>query len=89
MTQNRDPYENAIAEHINGILKYEFLIVDGFNDQQQAVDVIKEIVKIYNGERPHLSYDGMLTPIQAHQQNKMTVKTWKKKPRKPMALGVK
>jgi putative transposase len=88
MTQNGDPYENAIAERINGILKYEFLMVEGFNDQHQAVDVIKETVKIYNGERPHLSC-GMLTPIQAHQQSKMTVKTWKKKPRKPIAFGVK
>ncbi len=30
MTENGDPYENAIAERINGILKYEFLIIDGF-----------------------------------------------------------
>jgi len=87
MTQNGDPYENAIAERVNGILKYEFLMVEGFFDQHQAINVIKESVKIYNGERPHLSC-GMLTPIQAHQQNKMTLKTWKKKPRKPMAIGV-
>jgi transposase InsO family protein len=26
MTENGDPYENAIAERINGILKYEFLL---------------------------------------------------------------
>jgi len=30
MTENGDPYENAIAERVNGILKYEFLIIDGF-----------------------------------------------------------
>ncbi|SNR63326.1 Integrase core domain-containing protein [Flavobacterium sp. ov086] len=26
MTQNSDPYENAVAERINGILKQEFII---------------------------------------------------------------
>ena len=30
MTQNSDPYENAVAERINGILKQEFLI-DKYN----------------------------------------------------------
>jgi putative transposase len=63
-------------------------MVEGFNDRHQAVDAIQESVKIYNGERPHLSC-GMLTPVQAHQQNKMIVKKWKQKPRKPKALGVK
>ena len=32
MTENSDPYENAIAERINGILKDEFKLADyGFN----------------------------------------------------------
>lgn len=86
MTQNGDPYENPVAERINGILKYEFLLVEGFRNHHQAVDAIKDTVKVYNDERPHLSCY-MLTPNQAHQQNKMIVKTWKKKPRKPTALG--
>jgi hypothetical protein len=30
MTQNLDPYENAVAERINGILKQEFMI-DKYN----------------------------------------------------------
>ena len=42
MTENGDPYENAIAERINGILKYEFLIIDGFKDHIQAMKVIAE-----------------------------------------------
>lgn len=28
MTQNSDPYENAVAERINGILKQEFLLIN-------------------------------------------------------------
>jgi transposase InsO family protein len=28
MTQNSDPYENAVAERINGLLKHEFLLIN-------------------------------------------------------------
>lgn len=55
MTENGDPYENAIAERINGILKYEFLIINGFKNHLEALTVIKESIGIYNDERPHLS----------------------------------
>jgi putative transposase len=78
MTENGDPYENAIAERINGILKYEFLIVDGFKNHLEALKVIKESVGIYNDERPHLSCE-MLTPNQTHLQQEIQIKKWKKK----------
>lgn len=80
MTQNGDPYENAIAERINGILKYEFLLIDGFKDHLQAIEGIGESIKIYNEDRPHLSC-AMLTPALAHQQQKMKIRRWNKKPR--------
>lgn len=32
MTQNYDPYENAIAERVNGILKEEFGLFEIFED---------------------------------------------------------
>jgi transposase InsO family protein len=83
MTQNGDPYENAIAERINGILKYEFLLIDGFKDHLQALGVIDESVSIYNKERPHLSCD-MLTPEKAHLQKRIKIKKWNKKPRKKL-----
>lgn len=78
MTENGDPYENAIAERINGILKYEFLIIDGFKNHIEAIKVIKESVGIYNDERPHLSCE-MLTPNQTHLQQEIQIKKWKKK----------
>jgi putative transposase len=87
MTQNGDPYENAIAERVNGILKYEFDFVDGFRDDSQAASTIKDSIKIYNHERPHLSC-AMLTPEQAHKQNKMIVRKWNKKPRGHQATEV-
>jgi putative transposase len=80
MTQNGDPYENAIAERVNGILKYEFLLVDGFTDLATASKTITQSINIYNKERPHLSWD-MMTPEQAHKQNNMTLRKWNKKPR--------
>jgi putative transposase len=80
MTQNGDPYENAIAERVNGILKYEFLLVNGFIDQHLAIKAIAQSVDIYNCERPHLSWN-MLTPEQAHKQNRMLMRKWNKKPR--------
>ena len=78
MTENGDPYENAIAERINGILKYEFLIIDGFKNHLEALKVIKESVGIYNDERPHLSCR-LLTPNQTHLQQDIQIKKWKKK----------
>ncbi len=80
MTQNGDPYENPIAERVNGILKYEFLLVDGFKNHQEALKVIKQSIEIYNTERPHLSC-GMLVPAVAHGQGKIKIRKWNKKPR--------
>ncbi len=87
MTENGDPYENAIAERINGILKHEFLIKDGFNNHLEAVDVIKESIDIYNNERPHSSCY-LLTPNQTHLQQKLTIKKWKKKTSKVLPSEV-
>lgn len=78
MTQNGDPYENAIAERINGILKYEFLIIDGFKDHLQVLEAIKNAIGIYNQERPHLSCQ-FLTPEVTHLQNLLKRKKWNKK----------
>ena len=78
MTQNSDPYENAVAERINGILKQEFYIDKYNKDLHVMKQIIKETVAIYNGKRPHLS-NNMLTPNQMHQQNKIIMKTYKTK----------
>jgi putative transposase len=78
MTQNSDPYENAVAERINGILKQEFYI-DKYNKNLPIMkQIIKETVNIYNEKRPHLS-NHMLTPDQMHQQDKIIMKTYKTK----------
>lgn len=78
MTQNGDPYENAIAERINGILKHEFLLVEGLKDHLQALQAIKESVNIYNSYRPHLSCH-YLTPDYVHSKGGIRIKKWNKK----------
>jgi putative transposase len=78
MTQNSDPYENAVAERINGILKQEFMI-DKYEQNVEIMRIIvKEAVEIYNQNRPHFS-NYLLTPNQMHQQNKLKIRTYKTK----------
>ncbi|WP_262497642.1 IS3 family transposase [Flavobacterium kingsejongi] len=81
MTESYDPYQNAVAERVNGILKQEFL-VDRYNDQQLNIIklVVKESIQIYNLVRPHCS-NHMLTPMQMHQQKEIEMKTYKTKNR--------
>ncbi len=69
MTENSDPYENAIAERVNGILKQEFSIGDGFKNHLMALHEIKKSIYIYNHKRPHRSCE-MLTPEKAHLNGK-------------------
>ena len=78
MTQNSDPYENAVAERVNGILKQEFMI-DKYNQKAEIMKhVVKEAVDIYNELRPHYS-NYMLTPDQMHVQNQIKMRTYKTK----------
>lgn len=78
MTENGDPYENAVAERVNGILKDEWLNLETFKTFVQAKNRITEVVHIYNTIRPHASCD-MLTPIQASLMSGTLKKRWKKK----------
>lgn len=77
MTENGDPYENATAERINGILKGEFGLGDVLNNLSEAKALAKQSIAIYNHLRPHLSCK-MLTPVQMHAQQKIEIKTYKK-----------
>lgn len=61
MTQNSDPYKNAVVEIINGILKKEFMIDKYEQNLELMKIVIKEAVEINNHNRPHVS-NHLLTP---------------------------
>lgn len=77
MTQNGDPYENAIAERVNGILKDEFNLYQVFANIHHAHSVVQESIHSYNNERPHATCN-YLTPEQAHQGVGVLTKKWKK-----------
>ena len=78
MTENGDPYENAIAERINGILKGEFGLDSYFDSFDQANEAVGRAIAIYNQMRPHGSCDYM-TPDQAHSQEGKLRRRWKPK----------
>lgn len=65
MAEKGNPYENAVAERLNGILKEEFLLGETFKTKQDAIRAVKEAIKSYNELRPHMSIDYM-TPNQKY-----------------------
>jgi len=75
MTTKYDPYENAVAERVNGTLKNEFLISNNRLAKQEAQQVVKESIHTYNYLRPHMSCE-YLTPVQAHDGAKFKMKTY-------------
>ena len=75
MTTKYDPYENAVAERVNGILKTEYEIGDGFLGLKDAKYEIKHAIWLYNTDRPHLSCN-KLVPSQAHILENYELKTW-------------
>lgn len=78
MTQSGSPYDNAIAERINGTLKNELHMGDEFSGVRAARERLREDVLIYNCERPHASIE-MMTPQQAHQMEGPLKRLWKSK----------
>ncbi|MBI3235114.1 MAG: IS3 family transposase [Bacteroidetes bacterium] len=81
MTENGDPYENAIAERINGILKTEFGLSDLFKTHYDALAAVNKAVNAYNALRPHMSCDYM-TPNEAHLTDLKLIKRWKPRKKK-------
>ena len=78
MTESYDPYSNAVAERINGILKDEFSLESNRLNNVLLSEVVRESIDIYNNERPHLSCH-LMTPNQMHKQNSVVIKTYKNK----------
>lgn len=76
MTEQYDPYENAVAERINGILKQEFILGIKVKDVELMNKLISQSIEVYNNERPHLSCE-MHTPKFMHDQSSVVIKTYK------------
>jgi len=78
MTENGDPYENAIAERVNGILKSEYDLHSSRVGLTETTKQIRVNIQTYNQLRPHASCD-YLTPEQAHLKEGFLKKRWKPK----------
>ena len=77
MTEKGDPYENAIAERVNGILKDEFALDKEYSSFETAHKAIEKAITTYNGFRPHASCN-YLTPDVAHGQTGTIRSRWRK-----------
>ncbi|MBK8485208.1 MAG: IS3 family transposase [Saprospiraceae bacterium] len=66
MTKNGDPFENAVAERVNGIIKDEYLETYEISTLKEAKNLLRKIIDLYNLERPHMSI-GNFTPEAIHQ----------------------
>jgi transposase InsO family protein len=75
MTENGDPYENAIAERVNGILKTE-LISTFYDNIDNAAMHITRCITIYNYKRRHSSLN-FQRPDEVHKQMGPQIKRWK------------
>jgi transposase InsO family protein len=78
MTEKGDPYENAIAERVNGILKYEHGLKEPFASFDAAQKAVETAVQKYNELRIHDSCN-RLTPVVALEQKGVFKKYWKPK----------
>ncbi len=88
MTESYDPYANAVAERVNGILKAEFIGYKNKHSLKTMNKLIKNSIDIYNDRRPHFSCF-YKTPRQMHEQNKIKIKTYKNKyPSKHVFTGI-
>ena len=76
ITKNGSPYENALAERVNGILKGEFNLYSSAVGFDQTCHLVQTSIQAYNELRPHASCD-YLTPQQAHQHSGVLTKRWK------------
>ena len=78
MTQTGSPYDNAIAERVNGILKQQVGLNQVFENYTAAVAAVCKAIDAYNCLRPHMSISN-LTPQKAHLTKQPLFKKWKEK----------
>jgi putative transposase len=78
MTESYDPYRNAVAERVNGILKQEFIVIREGVKLSEMKKMVSESVNFYNNIRPHHACF-MNTPKYMHRQSKIEIRTYKRK----------
>ena len=76
MTQSGSPYDNALAERVNGIIKNDFFPKMIYKNHEEAEKALSSKIRVYNDIRPHDSLD-YLTPSAAHEESGPIPKKWK------------
>ena len=77
MTEQYDPYENAVAERINRTLKYEYGLKQTIKNSALAQKMTDQAVYIYNNLRRHLSLD-LRKPSEVHMNPDLDYKSYKR-----------
>jgi len=77
MTEQYDPYENALAERINKTMKYEFGLNQVLPNKTFAEKMTKRAVRLYNTLRPHNSLKGR-TPASVHLKPDVPYKSYRR-----------
>ncbi|MFB6457705.1 IS3 family transposase [Chitinophaga sp. Hz27] len=67
MTENGDPYENALAERMNRTIKEEFLLDEIRASAGNTKKIIDQSIYTYNHKRPHLALN-FKTPESLHRR---------------------
>jgi transposase InsO family protein len=86
MTENGDPLENAIAERVNRTIKEEYLDCYQVDSFYEAKELIDQVIRLYNEERPHMSISN-LTPELVHNESLNIEKKWKNYYREKQAIA--
>ncbi|MCD8423676.1 IS3 family transposase, partial [Tenacibaculum finnmarkense] len=77
MTEQYDPYENAIAERINRTLKYEYALKEIIKNTAIAQEITKQAVDIYNNLRTHFSLN-LRKPAEVHLNPNIKYKSYRR-----------
>ncbi|MFK7833811.1 MAG: IS3 family transposase [Winogradskyella sp.] len=77
MTEQYDPYENAVAERINRTLKYEYGLKQTIKNTNLAQKMTEQAVYIYNNLRTHFSLD-LRKPAEVHLNPNIKYKSYRK-----------
>lgn len=72
MASKGNPYENALAERVNGTLKIEYGLEEPFKSEKEAREALEEAVELYNEHRPHLALD-YRTPAEVHDKSPLKI----------------
>ncbi|MCF2502726.1 integrase core domain-containing protein [Dyadobacter sp. CY107] len=68
MTQSGSPYDNALAERVNGIIKNECYPKWVYQNHKEAANAITRIIHTYNNKRPHAIFGEAYSTNQPEQR---------------------